>query len=234
MNKNQGEVSQQIRLTLTTIAHSCMIMAFMLAICALPSVASTACTTVTSTADDGSQGTLRYAIAQANVGTCDTIAFNMNSYPATITLLQGQLEINKNLTISGPGSAALTISGNNASRVFQIDSGANVNISGVTVTGANPGGVTVNSTTFNGSGQLTANLTIASGAVISGYDVAVTNADGRTGKGTDLFAVTQQGTPPGCSTTGTPSGFSLVASLNPVQSNGAALVTTLILGEAIR
>src|SRR5579863_2837113 len=34
------------------------------------------------------------------------------------------------------------------------------------VTGTvNPGGVTVNSTTFNSSGQLTANLTIASGAV---------------------------------------------------------------------
>lgn len=60
------------------------------------------------------------------------------------------------------------------------------------VTGTtNPGGVTVNSTAFNGSGQLTANITIASGATISGYDVAVTNADGRTGKGTDLFAVTQ-------------------------------------------
>jgi hypothetical protein len=63
------------------------------------------------------------------------------------------------------------------------------------VTGTtNPGGVTVNSTAFNASGQLTANITIASGAVISGYDVQVTNADGRTGKGTDLFAVTQEGT----------------------------------------
>jgi hypothetical protein len=63
------------------------------------------------------------------------------------------------------------------------------------VTGTtNPGGVTVNSTTFNGSSSLTANITIASGATISGYDVAVTNADGRTGKGTDLFAVIQKTT----------------------------------------
>jgi len=103
------------------------------------------------------------------------------------------------------------------------------------VTGTtNPGGVTVNSTTFNGSGQLTANITIASGAVISGFDVVVTNADGRTGKGTDLFAVTQQGTPIGCSTTGTPSGFTQTAVLNPVQSNGAATIPTIIFGEAIR
>jgi FG-GAP-like repeat/FG-GAP repeat len=103
------------------------------------------------------------------------------------------------------------------------------------VTGTtNPGGVTVNSTTFNGSSTLTASITIATNATISGFDLVVTNTDGRTGKGTDLFAVTPQGTHIGCSTTGTPSGFSLVTSLNPVQSNGAALVTTLILGEAIR
>ena len=58
------------------------------------------------------------------------------------------------------------------------------------VTGTtNPGGVTVNSTAFNGSTQLTANITVASDAVISGFDIVVTNTDGRTGKGTDLFAV---------------------------------------------
>ena len=56
----------------------------------------------------------------------------------------------------------------------------------------NPGGVTVNSTTFNGPGQLTANITVASGATISGYDIQVTNSDGRSGKGTDLFAVVQK------------------------------------------
>src|SRR5437588_4631106 len=84
------------------------------------------------------------------------------------------------------------------------------------VTGTtNPGGVTVNSTTFKGSTQLTANITVASGATLSGFDVLVTNTDGRTGKGTDAFTVTQQGTPIGCSTTGTPSGATLAAVLNP-------------------
>jgi hypothetical protein len=124
--------------------------------------------------------------------------------------------INLNVTVNGNG--------------FKKGAKAQWFVTGTT----NPGGVTVNSTTFNGSGTLTANITIASGATISGYDVVVTNADGRTGKGTDLFAVTQQGTPIGCSTTGTPSGFSLVTSLNPVQSNGAALLPTTIFGEAIR
>jgi hypothetical protein len=103
------------------------------------------------------------------------------------------------------------------------------------VTGTtNPGGVTVNSTTFKGSTQLTANITVAPDAVISGFDIVVTNANGRTGKGTDKFAVTLKGTPIGCTTSGTSSGFTLVTQLNPVQPNGAALITTGRLGNAIR
>lgn len=102
------------------------------------------------------------------------------------------------------------------------------------VTGTtNPGGVTVNSTTFKGSTQIIANITVALDALISGFDIVVTNADRRTGKGTDKFAVTQKGTPIGCSTTGTPSGFSLVTVLNPVQPNGAALITTGKLGNGL-
>jgi hypothetical protein len=81
----------------------------------------------------------------------------------------------------------------------------------------NPGGVTVNSTTFNGSTSLTANITIASDAVTSGFDVKVINIDGRTGVGSDAFTVTTKGTPIGCYTTGTPSGASLITVLNPVQ-----------------
>jgi len=57
----------------------------------------------------------------------------------------------------------------------------------------NPGGVTVNSTAFNNSGQVTANITVAADAVISGYDIQVMNTDGRTGKGTELFAVNANG-----------------------------------------
>src|SRR5438874_4882151 len=98
----------------------------------------------------------------------------------------------------------------------------------------NPGGVTVNSTAFKGSTQLTANITVASDAVINGFDIVVRNADGRTGKGTDRFAVTQKGTPVGCSTTGTPRGFSLVTVLNPVQSDGTALIKSVYFGNAIR
>ena len=102
------------------------------------------------------------------------------------------------------------------------------------VTGTtNPGGVSVNSTSYKSSSQVTANISIAPDAVISGFDIVVRNADGRTGKGTDRFAVTQKGTPIGCTTTGTPNGFSLVSVLNPVQANGAALITTGRLGNGL-
>jgi hypothetical protein len=144
-----------------------------------------------------------------------------------------------------PAAAQIQVTSTNPAAAPQGTTNLNVTISGSGfkkgakvqwfVTGTtNPGGVTVNSTAFNGASSLTANITIASGATISGYDVLVMNTDGRTGKGTDLFAVTQQGTPIGCSTTGTPTGFTLQSVLNPVQANGAALITTLKLGDAIR
>jgi len=62
------------------------------------------------------------------------------------------------------------------------------------VTGSSdPGGVTVNSTTFVSSTELTANITVSDTAAISNFDIQVLNADGRGGKGTELFAVTAKG-----------------------------------------
>src|SRR6266705_227715 len=118
-----------------------------------------------------------------------------------------QIQVNSSSPSAAPqGTVNLNITVNGSG--FKRGAKAQWFVTGTT----NPGGVTVNSTTFNGSSTLTANITIASNATLSGFDVVVTNTDGRTGKGTDLFAVTQQGTPIGCSTTGTPSGFSLVTS----------------------
>jgi FG-GAP repeat protein len=84
----------------------------------------------------------------------------------------------------------------------------------------NPAGVIVNSTTFNSPSQVTANISAACDAAIGSFDVIVQNTDGRTGKGTGLFSVTKQGTPTGCTTLGTPSGFSLVTQLNYLNSSG--------------
>ncbi len=97
---------------------------------ALPSLATTY--TVTSTADSGT-GSLRAAIGMAANG--DMINFNL-TYPATITLTSGYLEISTDVTITGPGAANLIISGGKTSQAFQVDStvtGVGAAISGVTI-----------------------------------------------------------------------------------------------------
>jgi hypothetical protein len=78
---------------------------------ALPSFGGTL--TVTNTNDSG-PGSLRAAIAGAFTG--DTINFSL-ALPATITLTSGELLINQDLTISGPGASTLVISGNNSSQL---------------------------------------------------------------------------------------------------------------------
>src|SRR4051812_47481396 len=81
--------------------------------------------------------TLRGAIAVANAeaGGGDTIQF-APTLSGTITLTTGELAINKNMTITGPGALTLAVSGNNASRVFNIGTTftSTVGISGLTIT----------------------------------------------------------------------------------------------------
>jgi hypothetical protein len=109
---------------------------------------------VVTTTDDtedltSSQVSLREALLVANSfgnGQNHTITFSnstangaTNFYdgnPHTITLGGTQLLIGGNVTIQGPGgpgAAQLTVSGNNASRVFKIDDGVVVTLDGLTI-----------------------------------------------------------------------------------------------------
>lgn len=86
------------------------------------------------------------------------------------------------------------------------------------VTGTtDPGGVTVNSTAFVSSTQVVANINVDSAAVVSGFDVAVTNTDGASGKGSDIFSVVQGSNNSGntCVIPALDPKFTLVATLNP-------------------
>jgi len=88
--------------------------------------------TVMNTLDSGA-GSLRDMIAAA--ANNDTIVFDPSLNGQMITLTSGELAITKNLDIEGPGASQLTISGNDASRVFDITGGnVNVTIAGLTIT----------------------------------------------------------------------------------------------------
>jgi hypothetical protein len=88
--------------------------------------------TVTST-DASGPGSLRQAIldANANVGH-DTIDF-APSVSGTIVLTDTLPQIDDDLTITGPGPDALSISGDNAYRVLEIASSTAVTISNLTI-----------------------------------------------------------------------------------------------------
>src|SRR5262249_34306909 len=107
--------------------------------------------TVNNLLDDGSVGSLRWAVSQANSNPGDdTINFDTTVFktPQTINLSGTQLELTDTSvteTIAGP-AAGVTVSGGGLSRVFQVDGLVTASISGLTISGgkANYGGGLVN------------------------------------------------------------------------------------------
>lgn len=91
-------------------------------------------TQVVTNINDSGPGSLRQAIEDVVTG--GNVVFSaLFDSPRTI-LLESELRIVRDVTISGPGPALLTVSGNNAVRVFNIGGsspGATVSISGLTI-----------------------------------------------------------------------------------------------------
>lgn len=111
-------------------------------VCALATGAHAASTIlVTSTADDGSPGTLRAALAIA----ADGDVIDATGITGTIVLLpqfltSSQLGVTKSVGIVGPGPDKLTIDGNHTSRVFRIFPGLDVIIDGFTIANGHASG----------------------------------------------------------------------------------------------
>ena len=141
--------------------------------------------------EDDSDGdcSLREAIYAANndvardtciAGSGDDV-IDLTGVAGTITLGGTELAISNNLTITGPGADQLTISGSNASRVFNVAVNVVVVVSDVTIangnsTGGNGGGIlnggtlTINRCTF------ASNRTTANGGGIGNYGTATVNS----------------------------------------------------------
>ena len=99
----------------------------------LPSAAQAAILTVnvlTDEVEDSCPDTcsIRAALASANAG--DEIQFDVTG---TIVLTQGELVVDKDLTITGPGAENLALDGNSASRVLRFNEGVTATVKGITV-----------------------------------------------------------------------------------------------------
>jgi hypothetical protein len=129
--------------------------------------------TVTNNLDTGlrNDGSLRAEIAAAQSG--DTIVFDPSLKGQTIVLNGSELLINKNLNIQGLGAGNLAISGNNASRVFEVEAGAQVTLSGMTIENgdgqaSNSGYILWGSAWGNGGGILNQGTLTLSGVTLTG------------------------------------------------------------------
>ncbi len=142
-------------------------------------------------------GDIRYCITQAdqsaNAGS--SITFDTNAIGSnTIVLSGGELAISDNMTIQGPGTSSLTISGGNNSRIFDITSNtAVVAISGLTVSGGtsnqgggiyNAGSLTVSDSTLSsntasndGGGIYNSGTMTVSGCTLSGNTQLISGGD---------------------------------------------------------
>ena len=130
---------------------------------------------VTNTADSG-PGSLRAALANAT----NADAVDASGVSGTIALTNGPLNVPNSVTILGPGPGKLTVSGNHASRVFNV-TGTNVTICGLTI--ANGAGANYGSGILTGSGgSLTINnciltnnnTTLSGGGIFNSAGVTLT------------------------------------------------------------
>jgi len=200
--------------------------------------------TVTNNASSGA-GSLPSEIGLANTaGGANTIVFgSFFNTPQTITLGGTQLELstaNESVTITGP-AAGVTVSGNNASRVFLVDPTVTASISGLTISGGNAGAFDNNGGGLANFGTTTlTNCTVSgnsagfrAGGLYNGGTLKMTNCtvsgNSATGGGVDNETYFNQGATAmltNCTVSGN-SGGGLVTHGAPV-----TLTNTIVAGNA--
>jgi hypothetical protein len=127
--------------------------------------------TVTNTNDSG-PGSLRQAIADAAPD--DAIAFDVVLAGQTISLTTGELFIDKDLSISGP-SGGITVSGSNASTVFEIGD-ATVTLNQLTISNGHAldgGGIVNNGDLTLFKSTVSKNIAFRGGGIFNGGTLTV-------------------------------------------------------------
>lgn len=137
---------------------------------------------VVSTTANSGIGSLRQVITYATNGT--TVTFSNGLAGGTIVLTNGQITLNKNLTIDGSTlSNGVAISGNNVSRVFEVASGV-VTLNSVTITNGNVlnisglgGGLLVdsNATLYVNNSVIVGNVAGYGGGILNNYGTLAVN-----------------------------------------------------------
>jgi hypothetical protein len=144
--------------------------------------------------NDSGPGSLRRAVLDANAHPgADTIVFAQGLH-GTIKLTSGELSVTDSVTINGPGANQLSVSGNDASRVFETAAGIDVTLSDLTIThgkAADQGGGILND-----GANLTLTRDVLSQNVVSG------SATGTGGRGGALRSLDGTLTITGCTISG--------------------------------
>src|SRR5213080_2625467 len=94
-----------------------------------------ATTVIVSNTNDNGPGSLRQALADAN----DSDTIDATGISGAISLISGELLVNKSVTINGAGAEVLAVDGNAAGRAFFITLGETVTISGFTIRNGHAG-----------------------------------------------------------------------------------------------
>jgi hypothetical protein len=118
-------------------------------------------TIVVSNPNDSGPGSLRSAVADATNG--DSIVFSNRLAGRTITL-QSEIEVTNNISISGPASRPVVLSGGGKSRVLEID-GATVSLANLVVT---QGSAAIGGGILDSAGSLSLSHVLFTGNVADG------------------------------------------------------------------